>query len=239
MSTPAGNVVCGITMNAGDKYGTLNNELTVDYIHWMEDAAIRPVLIPNGLANYDDWLNNLHGLIFSGGNDVSIAAGIPPDQQRSASPVRDRSEGVLMDRAATLGLPVLGICRGFQFINACMNGRLRHQHFPANTKHSHLAVNHEVEIVDEGWKQALGSDRFTVNSFHNGAVKIDDLGPELRAAAVEPKEGLVEAYYHMSRPLWGVQWHPERPGNDARINDFILSVFLNGMRKFQKGRFLR
>ena len=51
----------------------------------------------------------------------------------------------------------------------------------------------------------LGQDAI-VNSYHHQCVR--QLGDHLRAAAIAQDER-IEALYHETLPIMGVQWHPE------------------------------
>lgn len=46
-----------------------------------------------------------------------------------------------------------------------------------------------------------------MNSFHNN--QIIETGPDLQAIA-RAEDGGIEAFKHISKPVWGLVWHPER-----------------------------
>ena len=77
----------------------------------------------------------------------------------------------------------------------------------------------------------------TVNSFHHQACRV--LAPGLTAAAYAG-DGIIEAVSHESRPIYGVQWHPERMcgGGECRdmqpLFDFWTRILLEYSKKTGK-----
>ena len=156
------------------------------------------------------------GFLFTGGQDVSPEVyHESPEALTKPCPKRDEMERILLEYALAEDKPVLGICRGIQFINAAMGGTLYQdlptQH-PSDTVHRQQPPYerpvHDVEVLaDSPLRRLLGAAALRVNSLHHQAVK--DLAPGLRPMAVSP-DGLTEALYRPdSRFLWAVQWHPE------------------------------
>lgn len=71
----------------------------------------------------------------------------------------------------------------------------------------HIAEPHPIEAVPHN---PLGLvSRSMVNSFHGFGVHPSDLPATLRAIATAP-DGTVEAVTHVSAPISGIMWHPER-----------------------------
>lgn len=101
---------------------------------------------------------------------------------------------------------VLGVCHGAFFINELEQGENGHIENHYNTKH---------DIVLEG-------KRHQVNSFHNN--QIIDVGEDLQPIA-RAEDGGIEAFKHVSRPVWGLVWHPERMKDPVLPSD--LRRFLN------------
>ena len=111
--------------------------------------------------------------------------------------------------------PLLGICRGIQFINARLGGTLYQdiptQHPSGTEHHQHAPYDvpvHDVDIMKNSpLYECLQTERISVNSYHHQAVKT--VAPGLEVMAVS-SDGLVEALYKPDhRFLWAVQWHPE------------------------------
>lgn len=129
----------------------------------------------------------------------------------SQDPERDQLESALMDRAVARCIPVIGICRGMQFINVHFGGSL-HQHlgdFYGEIAHPRTVLPlKRVELVEGSRLHGiLGATDLKVNALHNQAVK--DLGEGIVETAHDDF-GVVQALEHSELPfLIGVQWHPE------------------------------
>jgi putative glutamine amidotransferase len=135
-------------------------------------------------------------------------------------PHRDATTLSLIPRAVANGVPVFGVCRGFQEMNVAMGGTL-HQRVQEiagledhrEDKEQPLEVQygpaHDV-VLERGSLLAklAGADRIRVNSLH--AQGVDQLGPDL-AVEARATDGLVEAFRVRSAPSFAlaVQWHPE------------------------------
>ena len=167
------------------------------------------------------------GLLLTGGQDVSPAlyGQTPLPECGETCPRRDAMETGLLRRAMALDMPVLGICRGIQFVNAALGGTLWQDlptQRPSDVCHRQRAPydapSHQVELLPgEPLARLLGKNTLGVNSYHHQAVR--KLAPCLRPMALSP-DGLTEAAYHPGcRFLWAVQWHPEfawKTSADAR-----------------------
>lgn len=121
------------------------------------------------------------GLILTGGDDIGVF------------PERDQTEAALLGWAGQNLRPVLGICRGFQFIHHWLGGDL----VPVEPE-LHRARRHEIIMAD--------GRRRVVNSFHNFA-------PDPNAGLMEPlatcvRDGALEAAGRDN--CLGLMWHPER-----------------------------
>ena len=157
------------------------------------------------------------GLVLCGGADINPkhykeqvngSVGIDDDM--------DETEFVLMDAFVKAGKPILGICRGHQFVNVFFGGSL-YQHISEAELHTgskaHLVTSESDSILRE-----LYGTSFSVNSTHHQAVK--ELGNGLRATAFWDKK-YVEAIEHTSLPIFSVQWHPEAMCFDRRREDTV------------------
>lgn len=145
----------------------------------------------------------LDGFVLSGGNDVG------------AVPLRDRLEAGILALAATRTLPVLGVCRGLQFINTFQGGVAKRVQAHARTRH----------IILGPLTTYRGN---VVNSYHDWGVFQDGLGKDLTPIAWA-FDGCIEALRHKHLPWLGILWHPERESpphaDDCAI---IRSLFQTG-----------
>lgn len=136
-------------------------------------------------------------LVLTGGNDlVSVAAG------QNVEPDRDAVEQALLAHATKHFLPVLAVCRGFQYLNAFCGGS-------AVPVGDHVGGSHPVDLPD--------GTIMTVNSYHAYGISPDGLAADLRTLAHDAA-GHVEAAYHKSLPWLGIMWHPERARVDAQAD---------------------
>lgn len=86
-------------------------------------------------------------ICFTGGEDVTPAyydAHKHPHTHNN--PARDAKEALFFDDALSLGVPMVGICRGGQFLNV-MNGGAMYQHVTKHTMHHSLTDVHTGESV--------------------------------------------------------------------------------------------
>ena len=184
------------------------------YMQAVSAAGGTPVMLPltDDAGTLEQLTDLCDGMLFSGGHDVSPAlyGARPIPQCGTVSPERDAMESKLLQLALERDKPVLGVCRGLQFMNAALGGTLYQdikpfEHVPHN---DHWAKVHTV-TVRRGTllSRLLGQDTVLVNSQHHQAA--DRIAPELEIATLS-EDGIVEA---LEKPdahfCLGVQWHPE------------------------------
>lgn len=185
------------------------------WIQFLDACKIRVFPIPNAHLNPEKLLNSLEvdGLILSGGNNLSqkIFPRLPllPD----SAPERDSTELSLMQKMISLRLPVIGVCRGMQFLNVFHGGNI-------SAVPGHVGVQHKIKINHEAVPQLTEN---TVNSFHNNGILKTDLAPNLTILA-EAEDGCIEAFRHQSLPHYGIMWHPER---DPQLSTGNIKFFQN------------
>ena len=124
---------------------------------------------------------------------------------------RDAFEQSCLDKALREGLPILGICRGAQFLNTHLGGTLHEElssFYGEIDKVSSVLPRTPVTLEEGSYLRfLLGAEQIRVNSLHSQAVK--DLGQGLRVVARD-HAGVTQAIELVDRPgVLGVQWHPE------------------------------
>lgn len=190
-----------------------------EYMDCIRESGGIPVIFPL-TANEDDLCRLIEmcdGFLLTGGHDVSpkIYGEKPMCGLISCCEERDKTESVILENAIKNDKPLLGICRGIQFINAKLGGTL-YQDIPSQypTKiehHQHAPYDipcHGVEIAkNTPLYNCLKAENILVNSYHHQAVKQPAPALEIMARS---SDGLAEALYMPNRRfLWAVQWHPE------------------------------
>jgi putative glutamine amidotransferase len=191
----------------------------------LDAAGAAPLLIPS-LADelgFDELLQRLDGLLFTGSPsnvEPHLYAGAPSAPGTLHDPARDATTLPLIRKAVRAGVPVFGICRGFQEMNVAFGGTLHQKlhEVPGYLDHRDdgsqpLEVQygpaHDVTLEPGGVLRSLAaSDRIEVNSLHNQGI--DRLGAELAVEARAP-DGVIEAFRvrDAQRFALAVQWHPE------------------------------
>ena len=202
--------VIGLTAN----YEGIDATLRDRYYKQVIAAGGTPVIIPP-VADAQvivNTLEHLDGLILTGGGDHNpLWMGEEPSPRlHNINQERDAAELMITRLAFNRQIPMLGICRGIQVLNAFLGGELYQdikplEHLPHN---DHWAKIHTV-TVRRGTLLAeiLKQDTVLVNSQHHQAV--DKVAPGLVLSALS-EDGLVEGIEKPDAKFClGVQWHPE------------------------------
>ncbi|MCK0168414.1 gamma-glutamyl-gamma-aminobutyrate hydrolase family protein [Jannaschia sp. S6380] len=166
----------------GPPHDEIRDALDVRLAEFVLSAGGLPVPVPSALGadGLVAWLAAVgpDAVLLSGGADIG------------RDPARDTLEAGLLNYAAEDRRPVLGICRGLQYMAHAAGT-------PLVPVAGHVACRHRLagEIARE------------VNSFH--AVALSGTPAGYRALAHAP-DGTIEAIAHSDLPWEGWMWHPER-----------------------------
>ena len=169
------------------------------------------------------------------------------DPSLPSDPARDHVSLSLVTEAVSRGMPVLGVCRGFQEINVALGGTLHqavhdvpglsdHREKPGLSVAEQYAPAHHVTFVPGGMLHLFtGADGTMVNSLHGQGI--ERLAPGLVADA-EAADGLVEAFRLDGTEafLLGLQWHPEWEFRDDPVSVMIFRAFGNAARAYRAAR---
>lgn len=196
------------------EYAEPRDAISHDWIRWLTALGIIPVFVPNVLSEPVTFLKETgcDALLLTNGEDIlsDLPDGLTAVEKPAEWAFRDSTEQQLLTYAIRYQLPVLGVCRGFQLINAYFGGSLYHhlQDNPAINE-GHVATQHNVELINQ-FKEIFGADPTQVNSYHRHGITLDRIAHDLAPCALA-SGGVVEAFRHRTFPIWGIQWHPERP----------------------------
>jgi putative glutamine amidotransferase len=192
------------------------------YLNAVRNAGGEPVAIDPtaSAAEREAAFGTMDGLLLPGGADLDPALyGEDAHPAVAIEAARDDLELSAWAAARERGLPIFGVCRGFQAINVFSGGSLM-QHLEGHDSPTQTPEAHPLHL-DPGSRLAaiLGETdpmlSTEVNSYHHQAVRPADLAQGLVASAIAPHSGgdLVEALEAADPSDWlvGVQFHPERP----------------------------
>jgi putative glutamine amidotransferase len=187
--------------------------------------------------------DSMDGLLLSGGADISpehYGRGVAG--ARATEPERDALELAAWKAATARNVPILGICRGFQAINAFSGGTLLQNvegHAGGAWGNGRPAPTHPLRVAP-GTRLArilfptnVRGGVVTVNSFHHQGVGSGDLAPGLvgNARAASPAGELIEGLEAADgRFIIGVQCHPERTDSTPAAFDRLFRVFVDAAR---------
>lgn len=208
--------------------GANRDALENDYVEYYENFGIILLPIPNVCKNLEKYFDemSIKGIILSGGNTIGANAYYEKINDDDISEERDETDKKLIQIALERKLPLLGVCRGAQFINVYFGGILIYD-VKKETGVNHVATTHSINVTDKKAIDFFGKDKFTVNSYHNQGITKKTLSSELKEFAIS-EDGIIEGIYHPRYPIAGILWHPERPNSDKDTDRKIVEAFING-----------
>lgn len=204
-----------------------------------------PLIFPTsaGLVDVDALCDQFDGILLTGAR-----ANIHPSEYGHAeTPAhgtfdRDRDAVALpLIRACVeRGIPILGICRGFQEFNVAfggtlhpeirdLDGRMNHRMPPDGTQEEKFAMRHDVTLTKGGkFAQIFGSDTITTNSLHGQGI--EDAGARIVVEG-HATDGTPEAIHvkDASNFAMAVQWHPEWRANHDSVSKPLFQAFGRAM----------
>lgn len=192
-----------------DKHETMLDGLESNYLYFFNSWGTL-VPIPNSLDQVYDLfkLAKPDLIILTGGNNINPESYNSQEKLDDLALRRDDVEHTLLDYALKDNIPVIGICRGFHFINVYLGGKLTlnlPNHLPG---YSHLC--------------SFENKSYKVNSYHDHGITLSDLSSKL--TPIITVYNLVEAF--IRKNILGVQWHPERPDGNKELFDLLVKRYL-------------
>jgi anthranilate synthase component II len=137
----------------------------------------------------------------------------------SPGPCTPKDAGICLEVLATApdALPIFGVCLGHQAMGQAFGGEVVRAKSIMHGKTS--AIRHTGESVFKGL-----SDGFTATRYHSLAVRRDTL-PAVLEVTAWTDDGEIMGLRHKTRPIHGVQFHPESIATDGGHD--LLGNFLD------------
>ena len=171
----------------------------------------------------------------------------PYDENRDAMALE------LIETCVARGVPVFGICRGFQEMNVAFGGSLHPEirELPGRMNHRMprlengeihpdptvvFADRHEVRLTPGGaFATLFGKDVIRVNSLHGQGIL--ELGSRVVAEGIAEDETIEAIRIEEAAGFaLGVQWHAEYDPERNPINRALFEAFGDALRGYQAGR---
>lgn len=183
------------------------------------------------IDNYDSFVYNLYHLIGQFRQDIQVVRNqdltladirqLDPEAVfLSPGPGRPEDAGICMEVARDLDKPIFGVCLGHQAICRAYGGAVDYAKTLMHGKSS-LVYPVDGSRLFQGIPGPILAARY-----HSLAALEADLPPCLRVAA-RTADGEVMAVEHCSKPVYGVQFHPESvltPNGEAVLNNFFRQI---------------
>jgi anthranilate synthase component 2 len=181
------------------------------------------------IDNYDSFTYNLWHYLSELGAEVSVkrndalsvddALALKPQGiVLSPGPSDPDRAGICLDLIRRSGnIPLLGVCLGHQAIGQALSGKVVRAPQPMHGKLS--AIRHDGSGVFKAMPNPFNATRY-----HSLIVERSSLPDGLRVTA-ETADGIIMGLAHKTRPIHGVQFHPESIASQA--GHALLKNFLD------------
>lgn len=223
--------------------------MNVDAVAQVCDAL--PVLIPADPSHVDvtDLMGRCAGFVFTGGRPNVHPEEYGEDPTPAHGDFDRERDGLalpLIRACVARGLPILGICRGFQEVNVAMGGTLypeirdlpgrdNHRMPPDGTIEEKFALRHAVRFSEGGvFHRVMGAAEVMTNTLHGQGIKVP--GERIVIDGVAP-DGTPEALYVDGAPGFtlSVQWHPEYQAAMDPVSRPLFAAFGEAVHAWDAG----
>jgi anthranilate synthase/aminodeoxychorismate synthase-like glutamine amidotransferase len=114
--------------------------------------------------------------------------------------------GICADIIKELDCPILGVCLGHQGIAHHLGGQVIQA---PEIKHGKTS---QILIIESSPLFTGITNPFTAMRYHSLVVSEENLPDQLLVTARDTQQDLIMALQHKTRPLYGIQFHPESIG---------------------------
>lgn len=191
--------------------GELSFGVSKTYLDYISKFGIPHIIMPN------EQNINCDVLLLPGGPDVLPSAyGANVNYYTgSPCPFRQAFYEKKLTKYIEQGIPVFGICLGMQMLNTYFEGCLTQHLWNHEQSSKRYETAHEIQVISNPfYVHANPKKKYEVNSHHHQAVTMSQMASDLAPMALamnwdNTEDSIVEAFYHKSLPIAGLQWHPK------------------------------
>ncbi|MCX7356304.1 MAG: aminodeoxychorismate/anthranilate synthase component II [Alphaproteobacteria bacterium] len=166
------------------------------------------------IDNYDSFTYNLFHFLGELGAEIEVRRN---DKVTAEEAVTMKPQGIILspgpcdpDRAgvclpltalaAEKNIPLLGVCLGHQTIGQVFSGKVVRAPEPMHGKLS--AIHHEGASVFRGLPNPIQATRYH-------SLTVEAIPEDVLAVTARTQDGVVMGLAHKTKPIHGVQFHPE------------------------------
>jgi putative glutamine amidotransferase len=245
--------------------GIIGNSLTVENRFKVQGAGERnmravaevvgalPLIFAGdpSITDIGDLLGAVDGIVLTGARANVHPSRFNTEPDPRHEPYDEERDAValpLIEACIERGVPVFGICRGFQEMNVAFGGSLHPEirDLPGRMNHRMprlengeihpdpmvvFADRHEVKLEPDGaFARILGRDTIRVNSLHGQGILC--LGRRVVAEGIA-EDSTIEAIRIDGAPGFalGVQWHAEYDPQTNPVNRALFQAFGDAVRE--------
>ena len=208
------------------------------------------------ITDIGDLLSAVDGIVLTGARANVHPSRFDTEPDKKHEPYDEDRDAValpLVEACVAQGVPIFGICRGFQEMNVAYGGTLHPEirELPGRMNHRMprlengeihpdpevvFADRHDVTLTPDGaFARIFGRDTIRVNSLHGQGI----LNPGKRVLIEGTAEdSTIEAIRIEGAKGFalGVQWHAEYDPSTNPVNRALFEAFGQAVRDFAAGR---
>ena len=172
-------------------YGEYRDSIDNTWFKFLHQCNLTPCLLPNDsmLAEQIIQNTNFDGILLTGGGEYDT----------KLSDERSKIEHKLLSIALTYKIPLIGVCRGMQAIQQYFGMQL----YPVQgqvTPTQSIKFNNQI---------------VQVNSYHTLGTTQTNQDLIVKAIGLD---NIIKSVSHISAPIEGIMWHPERNVNFSEMD---------------------
>lgn len=205
--------------------------VTSEYLKFAERWGTTHIIMPNDIEVH----THLDLLILQGGADVNpIRYGeFPHPETGNPDLGMEFFDSYILGGYIEAGVPIFGICRGFQTLIVHEGGVLV-QHITKKVSSPRSALIEELNLTESGRDLLMRNkrpveviDKYKVNTLHHQGAYQFGIPDDFEVLATG-EFGNIEAFMSKTRPIAGVQYHPEE------IFDYLSLDIINNLLTMKK-----